>query len=146
MTHIDLIPIISDEKVPQYPGLVQVTEANHVFHSPNGCRVHRLDPPLRSQPLLLPVIIDNLDSVSLRSGDDPGPQSNIKLPPGHWLNPDMVTLHTTDKERMKPISIFTNMNTWSPSLTFLEALGLGLDMLNSLVTNSLYIRVNVSTG
>ena len=99
MTYIDLVPIVSDEKVPQYPGLVQVTEANHVLHSPDGCWVHRLDPPLRSQPLLLSIIIDNLDSVSLRSGDDPSPKSNIKLPPGHWLYPDVVTLHTANKQK-----------------------------------------------
>ena len=90
--HIDLVPIISDEKIPQYPGLVQVTEANHVLHSPDGGWVHGLDSPLRRQPLLLAIIINDLYPTSLRSSDHPGTQSNIKLPPGHGLYPNVISL------------------------------------------------------
>lgn len=99
ITYIDLIPIISDKKVPQNPGLIQITETDHVLHSPDGSRVHGLDPPLRRQPLLLSIIIDDLDSVSLGPGDDPRPQGHIKLPLGHWLYPDVITLHTTNNKK-----------------------------------------------
>ena len=73
MTHIDFIPIVSDEQVPQYPSLIQVSKGNHVLHSPDGGRVHRFDPPLWRQPLLLTIVINHLDPGPLGSGDYSGP-------------------------------------------------------------------------
>ena len=54
--------------------------------------MHRFDPPLRCQPLLLAVVIDHLDFVPVQPGDDPGSQGNVKLTPGDWLDPDMFPL------------------------------------------------------
>ena len=59
-THIDEVVVVSDEEVPQYPGLVQVPEADHVLHPLHRGRVHRLDPPLGGEPQLLPVIVHHL--------------------------------------------------------------------------------------
>ena len=70
---------------------MQITEADHVLHPLDGGRVHGLDPPLRSEPGLLSVIVNDLDLPSLGS-HNPGPDSHIKLAPGYRLYPDVVAL------------------------------------------------------
>ena len=93
--HIDLVPIISDQKIPQYPGLVEVAKAYHVLHSSDGGRVHGLDPPLWRQPLLLAIVINDLYPAPFGPRDHSGPESNVKLTPGHRLYPDVISLQKT---------------------------------------------------
>ena len=54
--------------------------------------MHRLDPPLLGQPLLLRIVINHLDLVPLQPGDDPGSQGNVKLTFGDRFDPDMFPL------------------------------------------------------
>ena len=42
-THIDEFLSVSDQQVAQDAGLVEVSEADHVLHTVDGGRVHRLD-------------------------------------------------------------------------------------------------------
>ncbi len=59
-THIDEVVIVSDEEVAEDAGLVEVPQADHVLHPLDGGGVHRLDPPLRRQPLLFAVVVHHL--------------------------------------------------------------------------------------
>ena len=79
LTHVYLIIAVSNQQVPQDPRLIEVPQPNHVLHTLYGGRVHRLDPSLRCQPLLLSVIINHLNFAPIQSGDDSGSQSNIEL-------------------------------------------------------------------
>ena len=78
-THVYLIIAVSYQKVPQDPRLIEVPQSYHVLHALYGGGVHRFDPSLRCQPLLLAVVINHLDFVAIQSGDDPCSKSNIKL-------------------------------------------------------------------
>ncbi len=60
-TYIDKIIIISDEKISKNSGFVQVSQGDHVLDPMDGGRVHCLDPPLWSEPLLVAVIVSNLN-------------------------------------------------------------------------------------
>ena len=64
LTHVYLVVAVSYKQVPENPGLIQVPEADHVLHSADGGRVHRLDPSLRGEPLFLAVIINHLPQLS----------------------------------------------------------------------------------
>ena len=92
LTHVNLIVAVSYQKVPQDARLIEVPESNHVLHALYGGGVHRLDPPLLSEPLLLSVVINHLDLVPLQPGDHPGPQGDIELSLGDRLDPDMFPL------------------------------------------------------
>ena len=92
LTHVYLIIAVSNQQVPQDPRLIEVPQSNHVLHTLYGGGVHRLDPPLLGQPLLLPIVINHLDLVPLQPGDDPGPQGDIKLSLGDRFDPDMFPL------------------------------------------------------
>ena len=59
---VDEVFVVSDEQVSQDSGLVEVSEADHVLDSLNGGRMHRLDPALRCQPLLLSVVVNHLET------------------------------------------------------------------------------------
>ena len=59
------VVVVSDEQVSQDAGLVEVAEADHVLHPLDGGRVHGLDPPLRSEPQLLAVIVDHLKPMMM---------------------------------------------------------------------------------
>ena len=58
---IDEVVIVSDEEVSEDPCLVKVTQADHVLDPSHRGWVHRLDPTLRGQPLLLTVVVNNLN-------------------------------------------------------------------------------------
>ena len=57
---VDEVFVVTDEQVPENSGLVEVAEADHVLHTLDGCRMHRLDSALRCQPLLFAVVVNNL--------------------------------------------------------------------------------------
>jgi hypothetical protein len=54
-THVNHILVISNQQIPEDPGLVQVPQRYHILHALYGRRVHRFDTSLGSQPLLLMV-------------------------------------------------------------------------------------------
>ena len=62
-TYIDQIFIVSDEEIPEDSCLVKISEADHVLDTLDGGRVHGLDPPLRSEPQLIPVIVNDLEEI-----------------------------------------------------------------------------------
>lgn len=70
---------------------MQVAERNHILDALHGRAVHRLDAPLRRQPLLRAVIVLHLDASSL-GRDDPRSDRYIELPTRYRLDPDVVTL------------------------------------------------------
>lgn len=72
---------------------MQVAERDHVLDALHGGGVHRLDAPLRRQPLLCAVIVLHLDASSL-GRYNPGPDGYIELPTRYRLDPDVVTLWT----------------------------------------------------
>ena len=90
-THVDEVVIVANEKVSQDSSFMKISETDHILHPLDRGGVHGLDPPLRGEPGLLPVIINHLDLPSL-SSNNPGSDSDIKLSPGDGLNPDVVSL------------------------------------------------------
>ena len=60
LSYIDEVVVVSDEKITKNSCLMEVSKAYHVLHPLDGGRVHGLDPPLRSKPLLLLIIVNNL--------------------------------------------------------------------------------------
>lgn len=90
-THVYEVVIVSDKQIPQYSGLMQVSEADHVLDALDGGRVHCLDATLGRQPELVAVIVNNLYLSSVRR-DDPGADGHVKLLPGGGLDPDVVAL------------------------------------------------------
>ena len=70
-TYINKIVIVSNEKVPENAGLVKVSKADHVLHPLDGGGVHGLDPPLRGEPQLVPIIVDHLAEEERLTSDRP---------------------------------------------------------------------------
>ena len=52
-TYIDEVVIVTDEEVPEYSGLIEVTQADHVLHAINGGRMQRLQLGASLHPVLL---------------------------------------------------------------------------------------------
>lgn len=70
---------------------MQVAQRNHVFDALHRGAVHRLDAPLRCQPLFRAIVVFHLDAPPL-GRDDTRPNRYIELPARDGLYPDVVTL------------------------------------------------------
>jgi hypothetical protein len=90
-TYVDEIFVVSNEQVPEYSGLVQIPQPDHVFDAVYGRRMHGLDPPVRGEPVLLAVVVPDGDPAPF-GRDHLRPDGHIELVARDGLDPDVVAL------------------------------------------------------
>lgn len=70
---------------------MQISQRDHVLDAPHAAPVHRLDAPLRAEPLLVAIVVQHLDAASFCRNDATA-DGNIELATGRRLDPYVVTL------------------------------------------------------